>query len=133
MASDEFTREALTIRVERRLNSTDVVDALTDLFILCGPPEVIAEKVRTWIAAVGAKTAFIEPDSPWENGYCESFNARFRDELLNGEIFYSLREAQILIEQWRRYYNAVRPDSALGYRPPALQSIVPIDQRPTMH
>jgi len=113
---DEFTKEALTIRVERKLNSTDVVDALTDLFILRGPPEFIrsdngpefiAEKVRTWIAAVGAKTAFIEPGSPWENGYCESFNARFRDELLNGEIFYSLREAQILIEQWRRHYNRV--------------------------
>jgi transposase InsO family protein len=90
---DEFTKEALTIRVERKLNSTDVVDALTDLFILRGPPEYIrsdngpefiTEKVRNWIVAVGAKTAFIEPGSPWENGYCESFNARFRDEMLNG-------------------------------------------------
>ena len=125
---DEFTKEALMIRVDRKLNSTDVVDALTDLFILREPPEFIrsdngpefiAEKVRTWIAAVGAKTAFIEPGSPWENGYCESFNARFRDELLNREIFFSLREAQILIEQWRRHYNTVRPHSALGYRPPA--------------
>lgn len=139
---DEFTKEALTIRAERKLNSTDVVDALTDLFILRGPPEFIrsdngpefvAEKVRNWVAAVGAKTAFIEPGSPWENGYCESFNARFRDELLNGEIFYSLREAQILIEQWRRHYNTVRPHSALGYRPPAPESIVPMDQRPVMH
>ena len=115
------------IRVDRKLNSTDVLDALTDLFILRGPPEYIrsdngpefiAQKVREWIAAVGAKTAYIEPGSPWENGYCESFNARFRDELLNGEIFYSLREAQILIEQWRIHYNTVRPHSALGYRPP---------------
>ncbi|QOL79669.1 IS3 family transposase [Pseudooceanicola spongiae] len=139
---DEFTREALVIRVKRRLNSTDVVDALTDLFILRGPPEYIrsdngaefiAKKVRAWIGAVGAKTAFITPGSPWENGYCESFNARFRDELLNGEVFTTLREAQILIERWRRHYNTVRPHSALGYRPPAPKSIVPIDQRPTMH
>ena len=107
---DEYTREALMIRVDRKLNSTDVLDALTDLFILRGPPEYIrsdngpefiAQKVRDWIAAVGATTAFIEPGSPWENGYVESFNARFRDELLNGELFYTLREAQILIEQWR--------------------------------
>ncbi|WP_338272356.1 IS3 family transposase [Roseicyclus marinus] len=139
---DEFTKEALVIRVKRKLNSTDVLDALTDLFILRGPPafirsdngaEFIAKKVRTWIGAVGAKTAFIAPGSPWENGYCESFNARFRDELLNGEVFYTLREAQILIERWRRHYNTVRPHSALGYRPPAPESIVPIDQRPTMH
>jgi transposase InsO family protein len=139
---DEFTREALMIRVARKLNSTDVVDALTDLFILRGPPafirsdngpEFVAQQVRNWIAAVGTKTAFIEPGSPWENGYCESFNARFRDELLNGEIFYSLREAQIIIEQWRRHYNTVRPHSALGYRPPAPESIVLMDQRPVMH
>ena len=104
---DEYTREALMIRVDRKLNSTDVLDALTDLFILRGPPEYIRSdngpefitlKVQDWIAAVGAKTAYIEPGSPWENGYCESFNARFRDELLNGELFYSLKEAQILIE-----------------------------------
>ena len=106
------------IRVGRRLNSTDVVDALTDLFILRGPPEFIrsdngaefaALKVRAWIEAVGAKTAYIEPGSPWENGYCESFNSRFRNKLLDGEVFYSLREAQILIERWRRHYNTVRP------------------------
>ncbi len=120
MASDAFTKEALVIRVDRKLNSTDVVDALTDLFIMRGPPEFIrsdngaefiARKVRAWIGAVGARTAFIEPGSPWENGYCESFNARFRDELLNVEVFYSLREAQILIERWRRHYNfaSLRP------------------------
>ena len=105
---DEFTREALMICVARKLNSTDVVAALTDLFILRGPPafirsdngpEFIAQNVRDWIAAVGAKTAHIEPGSPWENGYCESFNARFRDGLLNGEIFYTLNEARIVIEQ----------------------------------
>ena len=81
----------------------------------------------------GAKTAYIEPGSQWENGYCESFNARFRDELLNGEIFYSLREAQILIAKWRIHDNTITPHSALGYRPPTTERIVPIDQRPTMH
>ena len=82
---------------------------------------------------MGAKTAYIEPGSPWENGYCESFNARFRDELLNGEIFYSLREAQILIERWRKHYNRDRPHSALEYRAPAPEAFIPIDRRPTMH
>ena len=111
--------------MKRKLNSTEVIDALTDLFILRGVPsyirsdngpEFIAEAVRDWIKAVGAKTAYIEPGSPWENGYCESFNGRMRDELLNGEIFYSLREAQIIIERWRNHYNTKRPHSALGYR-----------------
>ena len=88
-----------------------------------------SQKVRDWITAVGSKTAYIEPGSPWENGYCESFNARFRDELLNGEIFYLLREAQILIERWRHHYNTVRPHSALGYRPPAPQSIITVEQK----
>ncbi|RCW84196.1 integrase core domain-containing protein, partial [Paracoccus lutimaris] len=87
-------------------------------FPTCYGPEFIAQAVRDWIAAVGAKTAYIEPGSPWENGYCESFNARFRDELLDGEVFYSLREAQIIIEEWRKHYNTKRPHSALGYRPP---------------
>ena len=139
---DEHSRECLAIRVKRKLNSTEVIDALTDLFILRGVPayirsdngpEFIAEAVRDWIKAVGAKTAYIEPGSPWENGYCESFNGRMRDELLNGEIFYSLREAQIIIESWRKHYNTKRPHSALGYRPPAPEAIVPMDQRPIMH
>ena len=139
---DEFSRECLMIRVRRKLNSTDVIDALTDLFILRGVPafirsdngpEFIAVAVRDWISAVGAKTAYIEPGSPWENGYCESFNARFRDEMLDREIFYSLREAQILIEQWRKHYNTKRPHSALGYRPPAPEAIIQMDQRPSMH
>ncbi len=129
---DEFTSESLAIRVRRRLSSVDVIDVLTDLFILRGPPafvrvdngpEFVAEAVRRWIGAVGARTAYIEPDSPWENGYIESFNARFRDELLNGKIFYSLKEAQVVIEQWRYHYNAVRPHNALGYRPPAPEAI----------
>jgi len=81
-------------------------------------PEFIAEAVQKWIKAVGAKTAYIVPGSPWENGYCESFNARFRGELQNGELFYSLKEAQIIIEEWRKHYNTKRPHSALGYRPP---------------
>jgi len=139
---DEFSRECLAIRTKRKLNSTDVIDALTDLFIIRGVPayirsdngpEFIADAVRQWIKAVGAETAYIEPGSPWENGYCESFNARFRDELLNGEIFYSLREAQIVIEQWRRHYNTKRPHSALGYRPPAPESIIPMEEKRMMH
>ena len=118
---DEFTRECLAIRVDRKLKSTDVIDVLSDLFILRGVPghvrsdngpEFIAKAVREWIAAVGARTAFIEPGSPWENGYCESFNSKLRDELLNGEIFYSLAEARIVIESWRQHYNTQRPHSA---------------------
>ena len=124
---DEHTRECLEIRVKRKLNSIDVIDTLTDLFMLRSipayirsdyGPEFVAQAVRDWIKAVGAKTAYIEPGSPWENGYCESFNARFRDELLNGEVFYPLQAAQIIIEQWRRHYNTIRPHRALGYRPP---------------
>jgi transposase InsO family protein len=111
---DEFTRECLAIRVNRKLRSTDVIDALSDLFILRGipghirsdnGPEFVAMAVREWIAAVGAKTAYIERGSPWENGYCESFNSKLRDELLNGEIFYTLQEAKVIIENWRRHYN----------------------------
>ncbi len=130
---DEFTRECLAIRIDRKLNSTDVIDVLSDLFILRGVPghvrsdngpEFIAKAVRDWIVAVGARTAFIEPGSPWENGYCESFNSKLRDELLNGEIFYSLAEAKVIIEAWRRYYNTERPHSSLGYKPPAPEAIV---------
>ena len=119
---DEFSRECLAIRIDRRPRSTDVIDVLSDLFILrCVPdhirsdngPEFIAKAAREWIAAVGAKTAYIEPGRPWENGYCESFNSKLRDELLNGEIFYSLAEAKIIIEKWRRHYNTKRPHSSL--------------------
>src|SRR5215475_3085489 len=88
-------------------------------------PEFAAKAVRQWLGRLGVRTLFIEPGSPWENGYCESFNARLRDELLNGEIFTSLHEAQVLIESWRRHYNAVRPHSSIGYRPPAPQAILP--------
>jgi putative transposase len=88
-------------------------------------PEFVAKRVRAWITAVGAKTAYIAPGSPWENGYVESFNARLRDELLDGEVFYSLREAEIIIASWRRHDNAVRPHASLGYRPPAPEVFVP--------
>ncbi len=144
---DEFTREALAIRVARRLNSTDVIEALCDLFIDRGipahirsdnGPEFIAAALREWIAAVGAKTAYIEPGSPWENGYVESFNGKLRDELLNGEIFYTLAEAKIVIEQWRRHYNTVRPHSSLGYKPPAPEVVSwpdssPLVERPMLN
>jgi transposase InsO family protein len=139
---DEFTRECLAIRVKRKLNSIDVIDVLTDQFILRGVPsyirsdngpEFIAEAVRKWISAVGANTAYIEPGSPWENGYVESFNARLRDELLNGEIFYSLKETQIIIESWRRHYNQIRPHSSLGFRPPAPETMIPLPPRPSMN
>jgi transposase InsO family protein len=153
---DEFTRECLCIRIDRKLKSHDVIDVLSDLFILRGVPgyirsdngpEFIAKAVRDWIAAVGARTAFIEPGSPWENGYCESFNSKLRDELLNGEIFYSLAEARIIIEGWREHYNTMRPHSSLGYKPPAPSAVLwpaapfqaaspatpAVAARPTMH
>jgi len=125
---DEFTRECLCIRVSRKLGSSDVIDVLADLFIARGPPgfirsdngpEFVAVAVKGWISGVGANTAFIEPGSPWENGYVESFNGKLRDELLNMEVFNTLLEAKVLIEQWRVHYNTVRPHSSLGYRPPA--------------
>ena len=101
-------------------------------FPRCYGPDFIAKKARDYITAVGSKTAYIEPGSPWENGYFESFNARFRDELLNEKIFYSRREVQILIERWRPHYNTVRPHSELGYCPPATEIIITVDQNPTM-
>jgi len=130
---DEFTHECLAIRIARKLKSTDVIDVLSDLYILRGVPEhvrsdngpeFVAKAVQDWIAAVGAKTAYIAPGSPWENGFIESFNARLRDELLDGEIFYSLKEARIVIESWRRHYNTVRPHQSLGYKPPAPEVFV---------
>jgi putative transposase len=129
----EYTREALAIRVARRLRSHDVIAVLADLMLTRGAPEhvhsdngaeLIAIAVREWIAGVGAKTAYMEPGSPWENGYDESFNGKLRDELLNGEILYTLREAEVLIEAWRRHYNAVRPHGSLGWKPPAPEAIV---------
>jgi len=153
---DEFTRECLAIRVSRELKALDVIDVLSDLFSLRGVPghirsdngpEFIAKAVQDWIAAVGSTTAYIEPGSPWENGYCESFNAKLRDELLNGEVFYTLKEASVVIEQWRRHYNSIRPHSSLGYQSPAPEVVIwptepsgsgplahpAIVTRPTMH
>jgi putative transposase len=131
---DEFTHECLAIRVNRKLKAIDVIDVLSDLFILRGVPghirsdngaEFFAKVVQEWIAAVRAKTAYIAPGSPWENGFIESFNARLRDELLDGEIFYSLKEAKIVIESWRRHYNTLRPHGSIGYKPPAPEVFVP--------
>jgi transposase InsO family protein len=122
------------IRVARRLKATDVIDVLSDLYILRGifgyilsdnGPEFVAEAVQEWIRTVGTKTAYIERGNPWENGYMKSFNARLRDELLDGEIFYSLRKAQIVIESWRGHYNRIRPHASLGYKPPAPEVFVP--------
>jgi transposase InsO family protein len=125
---DEYTRECLAIDVARKLNSQDVLYRLGELFVHRGIPEYIrsdngpeftAKAVREWLSRVSVQTLFIEPGSPWENGYVESFNGKLRGELLDREIFYTLIEAQVLIEQWRRDYNWKRPHSALGYRPPA--------------
>jgi putative transposase len=125
---DEYTRECLALRVARRLNSLEVIDTVADVMLGRGipehirsdnGPEFIAHELRQWLGKVGTRTLYIEGGSPWENGYCESFNGKLRDECLNGEIFYSLKEAQILIERWRVEYNTQRPHSALGYRPPA--------------
>jgi len=131
---DEHSRECLAIHVQRQLKSDDVLAVLTDLFVKHGPPahirsdngaEFTANAVREWLGRIGVKTLYIEPGSPWENGYCESFNGKLRDELLNGEIFYTLREAQILISRWREHYNTVRPHSSIGYLPPAPEAILP--------
>jgi putative transposase len=135
---DEYTRESLAIPVARRLVADDVIDCLADLFVTRGVPEHIrsdngpeftATAIREWLARIGVKTLFIEPGSPWENGYIESFNGKLRDELLNGEVFETLLEAQVLIERWRKHYNAVRPHSALGYRPPAPEAVLPLPPR----
>ena len=130
---DEYTRECLAVKVARSLTSHDVVEVLTDLFIERGVPvhirsdngsEFIAKRVRDWLERLQVRPLYIELGSPWENGYIESFNGKMRDELLNGEIFYSLKEAQILIEMWRRHYNTVRPHSSLGYRPPVPATVL---------
>jgi transposase InsO family protein len=125
---DEYTRECLAIVVARRLRSDDVLETLMELFLERGLPEFIrsdngpeftAKAVRSWLAHLDVQTLFIQPGSPWENGYNESFNGKLRDELLNGEMFYTLREAKVVIETWRREYNELRPHSSLDYLPPA--------------
>ncbi len=128
---DEYSRECLAIEVARRQNGLSVIETLSDVMLTRGIPEHIrsdngpemtAKIVRGWLKAVGANTLYIEPGSPWENGYNESFNGKLRDECLNQEIFYSLKEAQAVIGQWRNHYNTKRPHSSLGYRPPAPQT-----------
>jgi transposase InsO family protein len=124
---DEYTRECLATYVARRIRSQDVIFVLADLFIEHGVPqhirsdngpEFIAKKLRKWFKDLQVEPVFIEPGSPWENGYCESFNGKMRYQLLDGEIFYSLLEARVVIEAWMRHYNEVRPHSSLGGRPP---------------
>jgi putative transposase len=131
---DEHTRESLAIDVARKLRSEDVLERLSDLFVRRGVPKYIrsdngpeftAHKVRDWLERVEVQTLFIEPGSPWENGYIESFNGKLRDELLDRELFDTLLEAKVLIERWRVHYNTVRPHSSLGYRPPAPAAIQP--------
>jgi putative transposase len=134
---DEYTRECLAIAVRRRLTSREVQEVLSELFLRRGcpthirsdnGPEFIARALQAWYRILTVAPLFIEPGSPWENGYVESFNGKLRDELLNGELFYTLHEAQVLVERWRQRYNAHRPHSALGYRPPApeTRTVAPI-------
>lgn len=131
---DEYTRECLAIKVARKLKAADVTDTLSQLFISRGMPkhirsdngsEFIATEVRSWFRKLDLKPLYIAPGSPWENGYIESFNGKMRDELLKGETFYSLNEAKVLIEKWRKHYNTKRPHSSLGYRSPAPETFTP--------
>jgi len=134
---DEYTRECLAIRVERFLDHEDVQECLAELFCTRGVPthlrsdngpEFISNQLRQWLTRLGVRTLFIEPGSPWENGYVESFNGKMRDELLDREIFFTLEEARVLIALWREEYNHIRPHSALGYRPPAPQAWLLVSQ-----
>jgi len=131
---DEYTRECLAIEVGRHMKSIDVLQVLSDLFVEHGTPEFLrsdngpeftAGLIREWLNRVDVDTLFIEPGSPWENGYVESFNGKFRDEFLDREVLYTLQEAQVLIERWRKEYNTIRPHSSLGYRPPAPEAVRP--------
>lgn len=134
---DEYTRECLAIKVDRTLKTYDVMEQLTELFITRGTPNFIrsdngseftADEIRGWLGRLGVETLYIEPGSPWENGYIESFNGKLRDELLNGEIFDTVIEARIIIEGWRKQYNTIRPHSSLGYLPPAPETILPVQR-----
>lgn len=140
---DEFSRRCLTIHCARRIGSIQVIEQLANAMVTHGipeyirsdnGPEFIAKDLRKWLSGIGVKTAYIEPGSPWENGFCESFNGTFRDNLLNGELFYSLNEARVVVGEWVKHYNHVRPHSSLGYRPPAPQTQVPkiIHHQPIM-
>jgi len=131
---DEYSRECLKIHIGRKLKASDVIYELSELFIERGIPdhlrsdngaEFTAELIRGWLKRLGVKTLFIEPGSPWENGYIESFNGKLRDELLNGEIFDTVLEARVVTEAWRKHYNTIRPHSSLGYRAPAPEAYSP--------
>ena len=137
---DEYSRECLALKVRRKFKAQDVVGVLAEEFLKKGlpvhlrsdnGPEFTAKAVREWLEKFGVKNLFIELGSPWENGYNESFNGKLRDELLNGELFTSLKEAQILIERWRREYNGFRPHSALNYQPPTPSAVLPKGQSHT--
>ncbi len=131
---DEYSKECLLSLVQRKINSQDVILAMAALFLRHGcpkhvrsdnGPEFVAKKLIRWFEQLEVKPLFIQPGSPWENGYCESFNGKMRFELLNGEIFYNMTEAKVIIENWRQHYNTVRPHSSLGYRPPAPATLEP--------
>lgn len=130
---DEYTRECLASIPKRKWKHTEIIETLSELILVRGTPEYIrsdngseftAKKLIRWLSEIGVITTFIEPGSPWENGYCESFNSRMRDEFLNGELFGNLFEAKVLTRLWVKYYNEIRPHSSLGGRPPAPQSII---------
>lgn len=130
---DEYSRQCLVVHCARHIGANEVIEQLANAMIVHGipahirsdnGPEFIANRLRDWLAHVGVRTAYITPGSPWENGYCESFNGTLRNELLDGEIFYGVKEAQILVNQWVRHYNTTRPHSALGYRPPAPEAVI---------
>lgn len=131
---DEYSRECLAVGVARKIKTAELIEHLADLFLLRGipgyirsdnGPEFVSRELRRWLNALGVKTLYIEPGSPWENGYIESFNGKLRDELLNREIFDTLFEAKVLVERWRVEYNTKRPHSSLNYRPPAPETIEP--------
>ena len=138
---DEYTRECLAIQAGRSIRSSDVIESLAGLMTARGVPEHIrsdngpeftAKAVREWLGKVGAKTLYIEPGSPWEHGYVESFNGKLRDELLHREVFYTLLEVRVLTEQYRQTYNRIRPHSSLGYRPPATETFLPTNLVPEL-
>ena len=131
---DECTRRCLAIHVARRIRSKETLEVFEDLMAKHGTPEhvrsdngpeMVAKNLRSWLHRFVTQTAYITPGSPWENGYCEPFNGKLRDELLNGEIFFTPKEAQVIIEHWRNHYNTKRTHSALGFRPPAPEVVLP--------
>ena len=139
---DEYTRECLAIRADRHIRSCDIIETLAELMMISGVPDHIrsdngpeftARAVRGWLGGVGARTLYIEPGSPWENGYIESFNGKLRDELPDREVFYTLLEVRVLTERYRQTYNRIRPHSSLGYRPPAPETVMPAVYRSDAH